>query len=251
MRTANPGDLQQNGFCERHIGIWKQVGFLIDPHAGGLPPSFWEYKELQAALILNLFPNYKQEDGSYWSPMDLWMHAKDADRSSRLRIYGCSAYIYLHEKDRMQGINAHRAVYLGEFSGKSVDRKAFIFLDLETRTIVSSCQCHLIEIEFPFRTKNWMSKPIFDEYEHYEDQTSKVLEDSQFGGGKDEQVDHPLSPIITPITFPIPPLSITEVPANDISEVEPEPTPTNFGSCQLFVTWFQLHRLYCHISTCS
>jgi hypothetical protein len=191
VRTANPGDLKQNGFCERHIGIWKQVGFLIDHHAGGLPPSFWEYKERQAALILNLWPNYKREDGSYWSPTDLWNDVRDIDRGSRLRVYGCLAYIYVHEKDRMRGINGHRAVYLGEFCSKSIDRKAFVFLDLDTKTIVSSCQCIFIETELPFRTSNWISRPILDEYEQYVDQTAKG-DDSQTGG---EEENNGLSPI--------------------------------------------------------
>ena len=56
-----PYEKQQNGFCERNIGIWKLCKSTMNEHAGMTNAvSLWAFVARQAAIVLNMFHENKQ-----------------------------------------------------------------------------------------------------------------------------------------------------------------------------------------------
>ncbi|CAI7734807.1 unnamed protein product [Closterium sp. NIES-54] len=182
----------QNGIAESRIREITKIVCCLIAHAS-TPPSLWRYALLHAALLLNL-RSHPQHPSS--TPIELWSKAKPD--AAGLRVWGCTSFILMPSADRSRaaGKLAPRAlecVYLGH----NRDSPDYLLLHLPTNRLIR-------RIDFVFdKSIPYYSTPPPDPLPP----PSRPL-------AWTDTVLQPLlppSPLLPPVTAPLPPSSSADV----------------------------------------
>jgi hypothetical protein len=119
----------------------------------GCPPSFWGYATLQAVFVRNSLPRPKIKAGRLRTPEERFTSKKNKKSLSRLRTFGCLAYVHIDKKlrDTTESLRrkAKRCVLLGN---SDTTTGSWRFLVIDTKSIIESADVTLFNEDcFPFK----------------------------------------------------------------------------------------------------
>jgi hypothetical protein len=155
VRTTTPETPWYNGKIERagqSITSYARTALI----ASGLPGTLWPFAEETAAKILNILPS--QTDPDWRSPHERWatgIGLPDADRKpyiKHLRVFGCTAYVYIKPKYRQKADKMAPRAKKGRFIGYDDPhgRIYFIYLPAEDKvTRVNAVKFHEASAQAP------------------------------------------------------------------------------------------------------
>ena len=141
LQLSTPHTPQQNGKAERTNRTIAERARCMMKQAG-IPNRYWPYAFEAANVISNLTKTTTAAIPAYER-----VHQRRAD-INRLRVFGCEAYVHIPDENRKKlDKKAQRCIFLGY----AKHHKAWIFLDLSSRRIITSRDAIFDESRFPLR----------------------------------------------------------------------------------------------------
>ena len=150
--TTRNSSSKQNGIAERKNRTLQESALAMRVDAG-LPETFWGYAVTYATYIANRLPRPSLNN---LSPLYHYERGNIDPRKeiSRIKTFGCLAYPHI-EKARKGAIKARPSVFLG----MDPIKKGYLFMDLKTKTLISTRSATFAECIRPYKGKpsDWVN----------------------------------------------------------------------------------------------